>query len=218
MTLSGLREDWIDISVTLYHNMTHWPGDPPVKVERVQDLDKGDSHTLSRLTLGSHSGTHVDAPAHFLKDGASISDMSVSQLIGPARVIEIVNPEEVTVEELSGYGLQQQERVLFKTANSALWTRSEFSENFVHLTARTAEYLAGLPLAVVGVDYLSVGGFHRDGSQVHRILLESGIWIIEGLDLSAVSSGRYDLICLPLKIRSGDGAPARAVVRPLGGS
>lgn len=215
MELTENVNDWKDISVALHTGMVHWPGDPPVEIERVQDLNAGDSHTLSRLNMGSHSGTHVDAPSHFFKNGQSISDMVPDALVGRARIIRITDPDEVTIEELSAHKLKPGEIVLFKTSNSALWSRSDFNESFVHLTARTAEYLAGLSLRAIGVDYLSVGGFHLDGSQVHRILLESGIWIIEGLDLSSVSPGQYDLICLPLKIRSGDGAPARAIVRRL---
>ena len=205
---------WIDITVAIRDGMTHWPGDPPVRIERVQDLERGDSHSLSNLTMGSHSGTHIDAPAHFLKGAPSIDKMPPGVMLGPARVIEIADAESIKPEELSRYRFRRGERILFKTRNSALWHRSDkFVEDFVYLTAEAARYLAGRGLAVVGVDYLSVGGYHRDGAEVHRALLGAGIWLIEGLDLSAVEAGRYQLVCLPLKIENGDGAPARAALK-----
>lgn len=205
---------WIDVSVDLSDGMVHWPGDPPVNIVRVQDLEQSDTHTLSRLTMGSHSGTHVDAPSHFLKGAASISDLAPDVLIGPARVIEIEHTEAINVDELRRHPLQPGERILFKTRNSALWqTTTQFEPDFVYITSESAEYLAQTGIKAIGVDYLSVGGYKRDGSQVHRTLLKAGIWLIEGLDLSYVGSGDYDLICLPLKIKHGDGAPARAVLR-----
>ncbi|TFG46332.1 MAG: cyclase family protein [Dehalococcoidia bacterium] len=208
--------DWIDISLSLNNGMVQWPGDPPVRIERVQDLDKGDSHTLSRLTLGSHSGTHVDAPSHFLKGAPTISDLPPEVLLGTARVIEIEDRESIKPEELARHNLLNGERVLFKTYNSALWQQNnEFKEDFIYVTSEAANHIAERGVSVVGVDYLSVGGYKKDGSHVHRILLEAGIWIIEGINLSHVEPGIYQLVCLPLKITGGDGAPARAVLRKI---
>ncbi len=217
MATDNIAKGWIDISVTTRDGMVHWPGDPPVHIERVQDLSRGDSHSLSNLSLGSHSGTHVDAPAHFLKGAIAIDDMPPGVMLGPARVIEITDTNSIKPEELAQHRLRRGQRILFKTRNSMLWHRtSEFVEDFVYLTPEAAKYLADRGVSVIGVDYLSVGGYHRDGSEVHRILLGAGIWIIEGLDLSAVEAGRYELACLPLKIENGDGAPARAAVRRIG--
>ncbi len=138
-------------------------------------------------------------------------------MLGAARVIEIADAESIKPEELSRHQLRRGERILFKTRNSALWHRTNnFSEDFVYITPEAARYLAGRGVSVVGVDYLSVGGYHQDGGDVHRILLGAGIWLIEGLDLSAVEAGKYELACLPLKIEHGDGAPARAAVRRIG--
>ncbi|MEN8614573.1 cyclase family protein [Dehalogenimonas sp. THU2] len=216
--MSTYFDQWIDISVTLCDGMVHWPGDPPVRIERVQDLAKGDSHTLSQLTMGSHSGTHVDAPAHFLKGAAAVDELDPGVLLGPARVVEIDDMESIKPEELVRHRLRKGERILFKTHNSALWKeRTEFNKDFVYITVEAASYLAERDISAVGVDYLSVGGYHKDGGEVHRTLLGAGIWIIEGLDLSGVSAGRYQLACLPLKIGGGDGAPARAVLRRLPG-
>ncbi|AKG53708.1 metal-dependent hydrolase [Dehalogenimonas sp. WBC-2] len=176
-------------------------------------MEKGDSCSTSQITLGSHSGTHVDAPGHYIK-GAATVDQLAGVLLGRARVIEIGDRECIRLEELRRHQLRRGERILFKTSNSALWSQSSaFYENYVYITAEAAQYIVDKGVAVIGVDYLSVGGYYHDGCEVHRILLNAGIWIIEGLDLSAVGAGSYDLACLPLKIYKGDGAPARAVIR-----
>jgi len=205
----------IDISVPLRDGMVHWPGDPPVRIRKVKEVGRaGSSSTLSLLSMGSHTGTHMDAPGHFLRRGRPIDRMPLSAVMGPARVIGIRDPEVIRVEELRLHGIRRGERILFKTRNSSrCWKTNSFVRDFVHLPAESACYLAGLRLRCVGVDYLSVGGYKRDGLEVHRLLLGAGIWIIEGLDLSKAQPGRYELICLPLKISGGDGAPARAVLR-----
>ncbi len=144
--------------------------------------------------------------------------MPLAATMGEARVVEIEHPREITAGELGKHGLQAGERVLFKTANSArCWQAGGFVEDFVYVTEQAAAHLAQTKVRAVGVDYLSVGGYHADGAKVHRILLEAGIWIIEGLDLSPVTAGRYEMICLPIKLHGCDGAPARAILRPAGG-
>ena len=214
--MSG-KTGWIDVSISIRDSMAHWPGDPAVTVERVADVARGDSHTLSRLTLGSHTGTHVDAPAHFISGGDSIDEMPFDATVGPARVIEINNPEAVTAAELAGAGIVADERILLKTANSRknIWRRGEFVTDFVHIEKEAAAYLVSRRVRLIGVDYLSVGGYQRDGAAVHELLLENGIWIIEGLDLAPVTPGHYEFVCLPLRLAGGDGAPARAIVRKL---
>ena len=214
--MDNKKDGWLDISVPIYNGMVHWPADPPVSIMRTQDIEEGDSHTLSELTMGSHSGTHIDAPVHFLEGGASVYEMPFDAVIGRARVIEIKDEQSVKPEELTRHNIRAGERILFKTRNSSEdWTSSSFKEDFVHITAEAARYLAEKKIRLIGVDYLSVGGYKKDGSEVHRLLLEAGIWIIEGLNLSPVSEGVHELICLPLRIKNGDGSPARAVIRPL---
>jgi len=142
--------------------------------------------------------------------------MPLAAAMGLARVIEIAHPREVTVQELRGHSLQAGERILFRTSNSArCWQVDEFVEDFVYISEQAAGYLAETGVRTVGVDYLSVGGYYADGAAIHRILLTAGIWIIEGLDLSAVPAGQYEMICLPVKLHGSDGAPARAILRPL---
>ena len=210
--------EWIDISVPLKTGMVHWPGDPKVSIKRVRDAEKGDRNTLSEMCMGAHSGTHMDAPLHFVRGGAGIDRFPLDIAIGRAKVIEIGDVESIKTEELERHDIRRGERILFKTKNSShVWQSDEFVEDFVHISIEAAVFLAERGVGLIGVDYLSVGGYKRDGSEVHQTLLGAGIWLIEGLDLFKVSAGEYELVCLPLKIVDGDGAPARAVVRPLSG-
>ena len=213
---SSLSPQWIDISVLLRNAMVHWPTDPSVRIERVKDMEHGASNTLSVISMGSHTGTHMDAPLHFIRQGRGIDKMPLDTTVGRVRVIEIQDTESIKPEELARYRIRRGERILFKTRNSSRsWQTNTFIEDFVFISKEAARFLAERKVRVVGVDYLSVGGFKRDGMETHRALLEGGVWIIEGLDLSSVKPGKYDFICLPLKIEQGDGAPARAILRPV---
>ena len=209
-----MSSDWIDISVPVYSGMAHWPDNPPVQIERMLDMGRGDAANVSKLSMGAHTGTHMDAPCHFLPGGQGIDAAPLAALIGLARVIEISDPVSITSEELAACAIQRGERVLFKTRNSArCWQSDDFVQDFVYIAQAAARYLAAQQVQVVGVDYLSVGGYTQDGPETHQALLSAGIWIIEGLNLAAVQPGEYELICLPLKIVGSDGAPARAVLR-----
>ena len=208
-----------DVSVPITNAMPVWPGDPPVQLSAKSHLSQDKSHTvkLTAIEMGSHTGTHMDAPRHFIPGGKGIDVMPLDATVGKARVIEIRDTRSIGPEELKKHGLRRGERILFKTKNSKrCWKAGAFVEDFVYISLEGAKFLAKKRVKAVGVDYLSVGGFKDDGSATHRVLLKSGIWIIEGLDLSAVKAGRYELICLPLKFWRGDGAPARAVLRRLG--
>ena len=208
--------DWIDVSVTVRSGMPHWPDNPPIVLERVMDLGRGDPCNVSHLAMGVHTGTHMDGPVHFIHEAPGLDEMPLAATMGEARVIEIEHPSEITAEELAKHGLQAGERILFRTLNSTrCWQAAGFVEDFVYISEQAAVHLAQARVRTVGVDYLSVGGYHADGPLIHRILLEAGIWIIEGLDLSPVTGGRYEMICLPVKLHGSDGAPARAILRPL---
>ncbi|HEX5057857.1 MAG TPA: cyclase family protein [Kofleriaceae bacterium] len=212
--------DWIDISVSIRDGMVHWPDNPPIVVERVMDMAHGDAANVSKISLGVHTGTHVDAPIHFDPKGAAIDKVPLDALCGPARVIAIANPREVTLVELTEANVQGGERILLRTKNSpAAWKQKTFVPDAVHLTLEAANFLAECEVKTVGIDYLSVGGFAaQNGEEVHHVLLEAGIWIIEGLDLTNAPPGPCELMCLPLKIEGADGAPARAFVRPTRGA
>ena len=209
-----MTEDWIDVSVPLRTGMVHWPDNPPVSIERMLDIERGDVANVSKLSMGAHTGTHMDAPLHFFRTGKGIDTMPLTATIGRARVIEIRDPESIKPEELGSYQLQRGERILFRTRNSArCWQTNDFVEDFVYISQEAARYLAVQEVQTVGVDYLSVGGFFKDGVETHHALLEAGIWIIEGLNLSNVVPGTYELVCLPLRIEGSDGAPSRAILR-----
>jgi arylformamidase len=197
--------------------MAHWPDNPPVELERTRDMERGDKANVSRLTLGVHSGTHMDAPVHFQPGAASIDRMPLDAAVGRARVIRIHDRIQVTVRELEAARIRHGERILLRTRNSpAAWRGPGFVEDFVHLSTEAAQWIAARGVRTLGVDYLSVGGYRaRNGAAVHHALLGAGVWIIEGLDLSRVPAGPCELICLPLKLLGSDGAPARAIVRPL---
>lgn len=207
-------DHFMDISVPLTSGMVNWPGDPPVMtISRMQDQSTGDGATVSRLDMGAHTGTHMDAPLHFISGAQGIDTMPIAAGIGPCRVIELDDERSISRASLEFHKPLAGERLLFKTRNSnQRWWEHPFNEHFVYISAEAACYLAAQRVLTVGVDYLSVGGFLHDGTATHQTLLEANIWIIEGLDLTRVPEGRYMLHCLPLKIHQGDGAPARAVL------
>ncbi|HTI13889.1 MAG TPA: cyclase family protein [Dictyobacter sp.] len=211
-----MAQEWIDISVPIRDGMLHWPDNPPVQLERVMDIGKGDPCNLSKLSMGVHTATHMDAPVHFLADGDDFSTMPLTATIGPARVIGISDTESIKAAELEQYHIEPGERILFKTINSTqYWQVNEFVKNFVYISEDAAKYLAERQIQTVGVDYLSVGGYFKDSSETHKALLGAKIWVIEGLNLAQVEPGNYELLCLPIKMVKSEGAPARAVLRPL---
>jgi arylformamidase len=211
-----MASPWIDVSVTLRTGMVGWPGDPPARISHASDMERGDPCTVSLLEMGAHTGTHMDAPAHFVRGDKGIDEMPLEAAIGSARIILIRDQQSIETDELAPHSIQRGERVLFKTRNSDhCWDTDRFVEDFVYLSASAARYLAERQVRLIGVDYLSVGGFHANGVEIHQALLQAGIWIIEGLNLKQVQPGPVELICLPLKIAGADGAPARALVRPV---
>jgi arylformamidase len=208
---------WIDISVPIRVGMVRWPGDPAFQLARNSDMERdGTEYNVSAFAMGCHLGTHMDAPLHFLKDGATMDTMPLDATMGPCRVIQIEDPQWITIEEIEPYKIAAGERILFKTANSARqWRTDMFLTDFVHIPAPTAKYLAERRIRTVGVDCLSVGGFETDGAECHRQLLKAGIWIIEWLNLANVEPGDYELACLPLKMLNVEGVPARAAIKKL---
>jgi arylformamidase len=193
----------IDISVPLREGMVTYPGDPILKMERAASIADGDVVNLTRMDFGLHSGTHVDAPVHFIEGAAGVDALPLEALVGPCEVVELPDLGRESVA-LAPEGA---ERVLFKTPNSELWARDEFVEGFARLDGEAAALLVERGVRLVGVDYLSVGD-----EAAHHALLEAGVVPVEGLDLRGVGPGGYELICLPLRVVGADGAPARAVL------
>ena len=219
----AMNQTIYDISVPISNQLPCWPGDPGIEIERVLDLCCGDPATVSFLRMGSHTGTHVDAFSHFKSDGRNLDAMDLSVFMGKALVVEIEDPRCVTVGELQRnphfLDIRKAERILFKTVNSQQdWANQPFHEEFCHINPYAASFLVELGVKLVGVDYLSVDGFHakqlyEEDAPTHHRLMDAGVYILEGLNLKAVSAGWYELICLPMKLKNGDGAPARVVLR-----
>lgn len=202
-----------DVSVAISPSMPVYPGDPAVGVEQTSRIAAGDVANVTRLNLGAHTGTHVDAPRHFIENAMTVDQIPLNLLMGRARVVE-VTATSIGPAELDEFDFNEDSRVLFKTRNSYLWgEQREFYKEFVHLTKEAAERLVEHGVKVVGIDYLSVEKFGFEVPDVHRTLLGNGTIIIEGLDLREVEPGDYEMICLPMKIEGGDGAPARVVLR-----
>ena len=204
-----------DITVPLASTLPCYPGDPQVEVVAVAQLAQGDAANVSRLTLSSHSGTHLDAPRHFFQTGLAIQDLDPQALLGPVRVCAVTSSTHITAEMLQSLDLQGVRRVLFKTSNSALWDKPGFHPDYLALTASAARLLVDLGVGLVGIDYLSVDAYEHQDFPVHRLLLGAGVLILEGLDLRAVPPGTYELLALPLLLQDGDGAPARVLLRDL---
>ncbi|MFC1921365.1 cyclase family protein [Chloroflexota bacterium] len=209
---------WIDISIPVRHNMVHWPGDSEVEIVGLRDTDKGDTSSLMSISFTNHCGTHVDAPHHFIAGGSTIDKMLPDATVGRARVIESKDKESIKVEELIPYKIQRGERILFKTAGYAEYYKdNSFYKDFVYIHPDAARYLVERGIRAVGIDYLSAGSFHQGAlnAETHKTFLNNGVYIIEGLDLSKIKPGRYDLVCLPLLLEGGDGSPARAMLKPV---
>lgn len=203
-----------DISLTISPNLPTWPGDPGIEVERVEKIEDGSNANVSRIVMGVHSGTHVDAPFHFLQEGIAIEQIDLSLLTGRAYVLHLPEEDLITASVLENAQIPPRtRRVLFKTRNSEYWANEEanFQPDFVGMSDDGAKYLVRRGVKLVGVDYLSVAPYEKS-RPTHEILLEAGVVIVEGLNLTEVSQGRYTLYCLPMKIAGSDGAPARAIL------
>jgi arylformamidase len=207
---------WQDASVPLDAATTVFPDTPPVEIERVAALERGDDANVSAVRMSTHSGTHLDAPLHFLPSAAPVDQLDPEAMNGDAEVLDARGGRRIgaeTVEAAAAPG----RRLLLRSDNSAggppPWYRREFDPGYAHLTPEAARVLASAGVALIGLDYLSIGGEGIDNEQTHRILLEGGVTVLEGLALEEVEPGPVELRCLPLRISDGDGAPARAMLR-----
>jgi len=214
---SGADAGYIDATVTLDQSTTPvYEGDAPMRFEFLKEMRRGDPLTLSAYSLGAHSGTHVDAPMHFVAGGAPIDKVPLDRLIGPARVIEIADDvQAITAAELGKHDWRGAPRILFRTRSSIhSWMTSPlFHRDFAYIAPDAAQLLADANVQLVGIDYLSAEQFGAPAPRAHQILLGNGIPIVEGLLLTGVRAGDYDLIVLPMKVGGHEGAPARAVLR-----
>lgn len=207
-----------DVTVPLSEQTPVYEGDPNVQIEAAHQIAKGDAANVSRLCFGAHTATHVDAPSHFIEGARQVDQLELNKLIGKCRVVEI-DANVTAIEAAHVANLVGVERVLFKTRNSDFWndTAQGFRKDFTYIAPDAAKVLVDLNVKLVGIDYLSVEKFDSEDFLTHITLLEKEVVIIEGLDLREVSAGDYELICLPLKMvgGTGDGAPARTILREL---
>ena len=205
---------YFDISLNLSPDTVRWVVAPPMEVHERRRMSRGDDANATALTVSCHAGTHVDAPFHFLPDGAGIDAVLLERFVGPALVHAVEADRYITAEHVKAIPLDGATRVLFKTRNSQLLKRREFEPNFVAFSLEAARALVGRGVQLVGLDYLSVA--HADLQvPVHRAFLDHGVVLLEGVDLSEITPGRYELMCFPLRLRGLDGAPCRAVLRDL---
>jgi len=214
--MPNTENEWIDISLTIKTGRIVWPGDPEVVVSKLMQIKNGDICNTSFLKCPVHVGTHIDAPLHFIDGGDGIETLPLSSLAGKARVIEINNKKEIPFSEIKDSGIKEGDIVLFKTVNSSKYLKeTTFNENYVYLSTEAARFLVSKKISTVGIDYYSIAGVNNNLTECHEVLLGAKVTIIEGLDLSKITAGEYEFICLPLKIEGSDGSPARAIIRKL---
>lgn len=192
--------------------MPVYEGDPSVEVTSFSSIAEGKSANILRLQISTHTGTHIDAPLHFVEGGKDICAIRPEVLIGPARVIDAGDAKEITAEFIDSSRINGIKRVLFKTRNSTYWNKVHFRKDFTYVSAEASRRLVELGVQLVGIDYLSVEQFDSRDHATHLTLLRAEIIVLEGLNLSKVPEGIYELICLPLPVHNGDGAPCRAIL------
>jgi arylformamidase len=190
--------------------MPTYAGEPGPRLEYLKQIARGDSANVSALSLGSHTGTHVDAPHHFLDGRSTVEEIPLEALIGPVQVIELLERRPITAADLEAASIPAEDtRLLLKTPNSAFWDHDDFHTDFFGLTGDAADWLVDRRFVLVGIDYLSIEQFRSPTHEVHKTLLAAGVVIVEGLDLRHVPAGAYSMVCAPLKVVGADGAPAR---------
>jgi arylformamidase len=203
-----------DVTVPITNTMAVWPGDPPVQLMRTSHLSKDKSHSVqvTAITMGSHTGTHFDAPFHMIDGGKKLNEFSLDTLVGNATVFEIPGVRSISRSDLQQFQWNGVERVLFKTDNSNHWEDGKFYEQFVYLQPDGAEFLVQCGVQLIGIDYLSIDNFHSDAHPAHLILLRKNILLLEGLNLKNISPGEYTICALPLNLQNADGGPARVIL------
>ncbi len=210
---------WYDITVPIKQGMNYFPTDPaPPKIYRYHDRELGGMVTMSMLEIISHTGTHIDAPLHFIPNGSTISDMPLNITLGPCKVLEIKDQVKIKVAELEKYDIKKGDRILCKTRNSPkTYTSPRFVEDYVYLDGEAAEYLVEKGVILFGLDNITIGHFKEENNltKTHQTLLSAGVYILEDCALDGVPAGEYELLCLPLLMWKGDAGPCRAILRPL---
>jgi len=202
-----------DITLSIYPEMVVFPGDPGFVREQICNVEKGDPCSLTSLSMGSHTGTHMDAPFHYLPAGLTVDQIPLEDLIGPAKVVEVQSDQKcILPEHLYDKDIEEGDRILFKTRNTLILDEEIFRQDYVYIDPETAKYLVDKKIKLVGIDYYSIDRFDSEDSLAHKIFLTADVLVLEGINLAGVPEGEYSLIALPLKIKGCDGSPIRAIL------
>lgn len=207
-----MSKTYYDVSVTLTNKTVVYEGDPPIKIEEMSQMAKGDPYNLSLLTFGSHTGTHMDAPKHFCDDRRAVDELSLEYFLGKAKVFDMGTVNVIDLDSVKNRAIEQGDRILFKTKNSRLMRANVFARDYVYISPEAAQYLVEKEILTVGIDYLTVEQYGVTLPLTHKAFLSHDIVILEGLDLSDVDEGEYELISLPIKLGGGNGSPMRTVL------
>ncbi|MDP0491378.1 MAG: cyclase family protein [Verrucomicrobiota bacterium JB023] len=210
---------WMDFTVPLSYRLPVWPDNPPFQHQGQQQLEHGDDANVSLLSTGTHTGTHTDGLNHFIQGGKGIDEMPLDLMIGPCLIIHVDDPRQVTADEIASQleAAGSLRRVFFKTRNSETeWFKQPFLEDAVHFALDAAELIARSGIEMVGIDYLSVGGYQGNVIDVHHAFLEAGLWCVEGLWLGEAEAGMHEVACLPLRLEGGDAGLSRVIGRRVG--
>ncbi|MBI2465407.1 cyclase family protein [Candidatus Shapirobacteria bacterium] len=202
-----------DVTLPIHKDMLVWEGDESVSIEQTATLAK-DEVALTRFSFGSHTGTHIDAPSHFLQNGKTLDKIPLNKLIGKCRVLDLtgIKHQEIQVSDLSERNITKGDRILLKTGNFRLLRKATFPKKYISLSLEAAEFLVKKEVVLVGTDFLSIEKKANPNHPVHKALLSKGIVNVEGLNLENVPAGKYEMICLPLHVVGVDGAPARVIL------
>ncbi|MDD3014151.1 MAG: cyclase family protein [Candidatus Gastranaerophilales bacterium] len=203
-------EKIFDVTLTLKENITVYPDDPTFNIEYLAKTVT-DGYNLTKIDLCSHTGTHIDAPAHFIQDGASIDELPLDVLIGKVLVLDFTNVDFIDLQNLKSIDLDKYKRILFKTSNSNILEKNIFSKNYTYITPEAAQYLVKKDIRLIGFDYYTIDKYNSNNLS-HKILLKNNVIIIETINLNGINAGEYELIALPLKIKA-EGSPARVILR-----
>lgn len=201
-----------DISAPLSSNLITFPGDPKIEITQFTDIDKGDSYNISTIKLCSHTGTHIDCPKHFFSNGQTIDNIPLTRCLGKAKVFDLTGKKLIDYDDIKDLNIERNDTILFKTDNKNAMLDSILKEDFVYITENCAKYLADKKINAVGIDYLSIESPDSEDSIIHKILLRKGVLILEGLILTDVPEGNYEIITLPLKFEHGNGSPSRIIL------
>lgn len=201
---------YYDVTMELKNSMAIFEGDPEFKMENLYNI-KEHGYNVSSIALGTHTGTHIDAPRHFFEDGNSVDSIAIEMFIGNAKVF-FIDKDSIDYDDIKDLNIEKHDKILFKTPNSRFIDDCEFHKDFTALTKEAAEFLVKQEIDMVGIDYMSIESFYSEDGEVHEILLANEVVIIECLDLREVEEGQYEIIALPLKIKDGDGSPVRVIL------